>query len=109
MRLQIVFWLSAIPKVVTLLIAGIVGDFRDISYKALAIASLFFLALSGLSGISPHFDKATVLSFLSVLFSLMSFLFLFLPSLFLSLLSFGSLFGLVGLILALTLGGHIGF
>ena len=54
-RLQLVFWLGAILEVVALLIAVIAGDFRNIPFRALSVASLLFFAFAtySRSGISP--------------------------------------------------------
>ena len=40
------FWLGAIPGVVVFIIIVIVGDFRDILFRALRIALLLFFALA---------------------------------------------------------------
>ena len=85
-------------------ITVIVGDLRDISFRALTIALFLFLAFCSLSSISSHCDGATVLSVLSIPFSLVFPLFLFFFGFFLG---FSSLFGLVGLILELR--GCAGF
>ncbi len=69
-----------------LLIAIIASDLRDVPLRALAIASLLFLALCGLNGISSRCDGATVSFFTFVLFSLIPLSFLFFPSLLLVLL-----------------------
>lgn len=87
-----------------LLITNIVGDLRNVFLKAQAIASFLFFAFYDLSSISPHYDEATVLSVLSIPFSLLSPLFYFLPGFFFGL---GSLLGLVSFIL--ELGGYTGF
>ncbi len=86
LRLQLVFWLGALLGVVALLIAVIAGDLRDVPLRALAITSLFLLALCGLCGINSRCVGATVSSFSSISFPLMSTSFLFLPGLLLGLL-----------------------
>ncbi len=69
-----------------LLIAIIAGDFKDISFRALAVRSFFLLTLGDLNGISLYCDGATVSFFLSVLFSPMSLSFLFHSGFFIGLL-----------------------
>ena len=89
----------------TFLIIIIVSDLKNISLKALVITLLLFLVFYSLSSISSYCDRVTVLFFSSILFFLVSFFFLFFPSLFLSLLDLDFLFGLVGF--TLVLEGYI--
>ena len=95
-RLQLVFWLDAIPRVLAFLIIIIANDLRDISLRALAIASFLFLVFCDLSSIRSYCNRATVSSVLSISFSLMSPFFLFFPGFFLGL---SSLLGFIGFIL----------
>lgn len=91
-----------------LFITVIAGDFGDIPPSTLGVASLLFLILSGLNGISSSCSRVTVSTFLFVLFCSVRLFFL---DLFNLLRGLGSLFSLVGLalVLALTLKGRTGF
>lgn len=72
------------------------------SFLELLLLCYFFLALCGLSSIGPYCNEATISSFSSILFSLVSTSFLFFSDLLtLDLLIFIPLLSLVGLILAL--------
>ena len=106
-RLQLVFWLSTMGGIVAFLITTIASDFGYI------LSFCFFLTTFARgcdwSGISSSCSGATILRLaLSVLLFLMS-PFFFLLSFFLDLLGFGPLFDLIGLIMALSLGGHVWF
>ncbi len=109
LRLQLVFWLNIIPGIVSLLIIVIASNLKDIPLRVLAIVSRLLLALHGLSSISLYCHEATILSFSSISFSLMSPSFFFLPILFFGFFGLGSLFDQVGFILTLTLGSRAGF
>lgn len=82
LRLRPVFWLGALLRVMTLLVAVIASNLRDVSLKAVAITLLLFLALYSLSGIGPRCgSRITILGlFLNSLLSLL-FPLLFLPGL----------------------------
>lgn len=73
----------------------IISDLRNVFLRALAITLLLFLAFYGLGNISSCCSRATILSYLSILFSLVSYFFLFLPDFFLNLFGLGFLVDLV--------------
>lgn len=108
-RLQLVFFYIAISRLVVFFITVIASNLRDLFCNILAIISLFFLALCSLSDINSSCVKIIILTFLSVLSSLVRFFFLFFPNLILSFLGLSFLLVLVDLILNLNLASRIRF
>ena len=97
-RLQLVFWLGAIPGIVTLLIVVIAGNFKDVPFRALTIPMVLFLALVtySRSGINP--SGSVFRLFASSLAILLLFFF---PGILRELFGFGVLLGLIDFIFGL--------